>query len=75
MSVVLILTAIPFLGLLLWLTIASMRRWLRARTDATSRGQRAEREGFFAMLAFWLNLLALVAAVWVSLPLVLTTPC
>jgi NO-binding membrane sensor protein with MHYT domain len=75
LSLVLILTAVPFLGLLLWLTIASLRRWLRARVEALSRIPGAEEEHFIAMTAFWLNLLALVAALWVSLPLLLTTPC
>jgi hypothetical protein len=74
LSMALILTSVPFVALLLWLAIASLRRWLRCRVvEAAAR--EAERERFFAMTAFWLNLLALIAALWVSLPLALTTAC
>lgn len=75
LALVLILITLPFLLLLAWLVVGSLLYWRRGRAPAAPERPPAGRARFLAMAAFWLNLLALVATLWVSLPLILTTPC
>lgn len=75
LALLLLLMSLPFLVLLVWMLVGSLVHWRRNRAPAEGGDPAAERGRFLAMTAFWLNLVALVATIWVSSALVLTTPC